>query len=317
MRATTRHRIKNHLEAGSVGLFHNQTPRQEFDNFQAVDLENQNQAFRDSFTAPEGSLPRGWKIYPPVFIGEGLAGQLDAIGWHPFYQVDPASPDYRGYRKEVDEFKKQCRGLGFRGQWAATEWTWAAPYPPAPGFQCSEMEKAKFSAQLMTAHAGMDVISLYNETFQTGKIDWDCNLLRNAFSVDPISPAQPQPAYYVLRTLSTVLDGFQAAEFPVAFGKERQFECYTFLRGDGERMLAVWIPGRTKDGIVEARSDVTLPGIKGGRAWVIDLFNGTEQDLNTSTRGSNTVLQSILVKDYPTFIRISPSPKGYRNPSSS
>ena len=66
----------------------------------------------------------------------------------------------------------------------------------------------------------MDIISLYNETFQTGRIDWDCNLVRNAFSVDPISPAQPQPVYYVLRSISTVLDGFEAAEFAVTFSGE-------------------------------------------------------------------------------------------------
>jgi hypothetical protein len=40
---TTRHQVKHCLEAGRVGLFQNQTPRQEFDNFQAVDQDNKNQ----------------------------------------------------------------------------------------------------------------------------------------------------------------------------------------------------------------------------------------------------------------------------------
>jgi hypothetical protein len=166
------------------------------------------------------------------------------------------------------------------------------------------MQKAKYSAQLMTAHCGLDIISLYNETFQTGKIDWDCSLLRNAFSVDPISAAQPQPVYYVLRSISTVLDGFRAAEFPVRFTGEKPFNSYTFKRGDHQLLVVAWIPGRTADGMVEAKSDITLPGVQARCAWAVDVFNGTEQELNLTGRGKDTVLAAMLIKDYPVFVRV-------------
>ncbi|MBM3242774.1 discoidin domain-containing protein [Candidatus Poribacteria bacterium] len=239
----------------------------------------------------------------------GLGKQLDAIGWHPFYQTDPDSPAYRSYREDVEQFKKECATLGFKGQYAATEWTWAAPYPGSADW-CSEMQKAKYSAQLMTTHCGLDIISLYNETFQTGRIDWDCNLLRNAFSVDPISPAQPQPVYYVLRSISTVLDGFRAADFPVRFSGEKKFDCYAFKRDlngmkGQEVIIAAWIPGKTKDGIVAAKSDVILLGAQARQAWVLDIFNGTEQELNITRNGNNTVIKGMLVKDYPVFVRVS------------
>jgi hypothetical protein len=74
-------------------------------------------------------------------------------------------------------------------------------------------------------------------------------------------------------------------------------------------LLAAWMPGRTKDGIAEARSDITLPGAKADRAWVIDLFNGTEQELNTTTHNHDTIIRRVLVKDYPTFIRMGPTPE--------
>ena len=166
------------------------------------------------------------------------------------------------------------------------------------------MQKAKYSAQLMTAHCGMDVISLYNETFQTGRIDWDVTLLRNAFQSDPISPAQPQPIYYVLRTISTILDNFRAAEFPVQFGGEHQLDCYTFRRGDQELLIAAWIPGRTVDGIVEVRTDVTLPGLRLSNAVVYDIMNGTEQELILTPTAEGAVLKGMLVKDYPVFVRM-------------
>jgi hypothetical protein len=241
-----------------------------------------------------------------------LAKRVDAIGWHPFYQVDPAEPHYLSYGDDVQEFKEECEELGFRGAYAATEWTWAAPYPhfeagaePSRDFPCSEMQKAKYCAQLMTTHCGLDVISLYNETFQTGKVDWDCTLLRNAFSVDPISPAQPQPVYYVLRSISTVLDGFRAAEVGVVFSPERRLDSCTFRRGDGEIMVAAWIPGRTSDGVVEVKTDLLLPGLAAKKAVVIDVFNGTEQELEMKQTDDGVVLANMLIKDYPTFVRLS------------
>ena len=299
----TSHRIGNFPAAGAFGLFHNRTVCQYFSNFRITDPEGK-ALVEDRFEGKDRLLA-GWTIHigDVQAVGEGLARQLDAIGWHPFYQTDPDAAAYRRYREDVKQFQAECRMLGFKGQLAATEWTWAAPYPGAADW-CSEMQKAKYSAQLMTAHSGMDILSLYNETFQTGKIDWDCNLLRNAFSVDPISAAQPQPVYYVLRSLCTVLDGFRAVGFPVRFTGEKPFDCYTFQRGHRELMFAAWTPGRTTDRIVEAKSDITLPGVQAKRAWAVDVFNGTEQELDLARRGQDTVLAAMLIKDYPVFVRI-------------
>ena len=130
---------------------------------------------------------------------KGLATQVDGVGWHPFYHIPPDDPSYRNYRRDVEEFKRQCAALGFDGTYAATEWTWRAPFPGLEHSH-SEILKAKYSAQLMTTHAGLDIVSLFNETFQTSTIPGDTTLLRNSsFQCDPITPAQPQPVYYVLQ----------------------------------------------------------------------------------------------------------------------
>jgi len=234
----------------------------------------------------------------------GLAPHLDVVAWHPFYQTDPDAPAYRSYRDDVKAFKLQCAALGFTGRYAATEWTWAAPYPGTAQW-CSEMQKAKYAAQLMTAHCGMDIISLYNETFQTGKIDWDVTLLRNSsFQVDPITPAQPQPIYYALRTLSTVLDDFRPAEFPIQLSSKVERDCYRFARGEKELLVAVWIPGRASDGVREEKCHVTFPGLRVKSASAIDTMNGTEQRLEFGHRGGDTVVEGLLIKDYPVCIQV-------------
>jgi len=134
--------------------------------------------------------------------------------------------------------------------------------------------------------------------------DIDDTFLRNGFQGDPIRPAQPQPMYYVLRSISTALDGFRPAQFAATWSGDKQFDCYTFRRGNEELMLAAWIPGRTTDGVVEAKSDVTLPGVQAKRAWVTDVFNGTEQKLDITHNVGDTILKNVLVKDYPVFIRL-------------
>jgi len=298
------HPIGKYNEPGGFGLFHNRSEKQAFDCFTATDPTGKT-LFEDRFDAPDGAAENWDRGEESFASNKGLARELDAVGWHPFYQEDPGSERYRSYRKDVAQFKKDCEALGFKGAYIASEWTWAAPYPGAPDW-CTEMKKAKYTAQLMTLHSAMDVVSLYNETFQTGRINWDVTLLRNSsFQVDPITPAQPQPIYYVLRNLSTVLDGFKGAYFEVRFTGEKQFECDTFAKGEEDLMFAGWVPGKTEDGIVEFETDVTLPGRRIGSAKVYDIMNGTEQELVVTQQGNEAVLKGMLIKDYPVFVRLS------------
>ena len=77
------------------------------------------------------------------------------------------------------------------------------------------------------------------------------SLFRSPVPAQTITPTQPEPAYYTLRTLCTVFDDWRAAEFPVSFSGEKQFQTFTFRRGEDEFMVAAWIPGYPSDGIAE------------------------------------------------------------------
>ncbi len=283
---STSHIFTNQKETGQVGLYHGGVPDQTFDDFEIVDPDC-NSLFIDKFDRADGHLGV-WDIfsinYPQIEVG--LAKQVDAIAWHP-YQNDPESPEYRNMRQDVEAFKKECKSLGFNGQYGVTEWAWYSPW--------TEIEDAKYTAQFMVINCGLNLISLYNETVRT---------LRGGFQRDPISPGQPKPVYYVLRSISTVLDGFQPSEFPVSFSGEIPFECYTFRNNDHSLQVACWIPGKTHDGIVEERTDVYLQGVHTRKACVVDVMNGTEQELNLETKEGSTLFTGMLIKDYPTFIRL-------------
>lgn len=251
------------------------------------------------------------------YLKEGLGPMIDVIPWHPFYHIDPEHSHFVGYADEVRKFKELCESYGFKGEYMATEWTWSAPYPTPPwgqkpwagqgstkGYSISELIKAKLAAQVTIKHVGLDVISLWNETFQTMLAHWSIGLLRNTFSADPISPTQPEAIYYVQRTLSTVLDDVRPKDFAVEYtNKGARLESWTFEYKNGGRLLAVWAMGRPQDKSKDTETDIIIKGIETERVIGIDILNGREQGLIASKKGDDTVVKEMLIKDFPILVK--------------
>ena len=148
-----------------------------------------------------------------------LAPDVDIIGWHPFYQTDPDKPPVRSYTRDVRGFQEWCRSQGFHGEFCASEWSYGASYPePTPpnwwgDYVCTEMEKAKYVARLSVQHTALACGSFFCETWGNSYYAMDLTLMRRTFTADPISPQQPQAAYYVMRNLATALENLQPAVF--------------------------------------------------------------------------------------------------------
>ena len=263
---------------------------------------------------PGRSLPYALAVeFHTACLKQGLGPLIDVLPWHPWYQADPADPAFINYAKNVREFKKLAESYGFKGEYMATEWTWVAPYPlPTNGWamppclaSCTELQKAKYALGLNIVHAGLDMVSLWNETFNKNLIIWAVGLLRNTFSADPIAPTQPEAVYYVLRTLCTVMDEFQPAEFPVEYSTKGDYESWLFERPGGERLLAFWKRGRAKDASDVTPTEIILPGRSVKKAIGVDLLNGREQELEVTAQGGTTVLKGMLMQDFPVVVRFS------------
>ncbi len=149
-----------------------------------------------------------------------LAREVDEIGWHPFYQTDPER--LQRYTADVRALQKWLRDAGFRGHCMVTEWNYSALYPPLTeaetkrawcgGFKATEIEKAKYVAQVFARHTALGLESFFCEMYFPYFAMLDLSLLRRSFDADPISPLQPQAAYYVTRNLATMLDGLEPGE---------------------------------------------------------------------------------------------------------
>lgn len=256
---------------------------------------------------PDGK--RGPDTPNAIFLDvvERLASEVDAIQWHPFYQTSPEADRYREYPADVRAFQAYCHKHGFRGEYIASEWTYGASYPPPTppnwwgSFVCSELQKAKYVAQMTVRHVGLGVTSIFCEQWNDN-YPLDLSLLRRSTFSDPQSRQQPQAAYYAMRNLSTALDSLEPAEVDHRIDSgQAEVEVYTFVRG-GERMIAIWTPGLATDDCVGTAVDVAVEGL--WDAYVYDTLNGDAAPLNVTRASGETVIAGLLVKDYPLLLTL-------------
>jgi hypothetical protein len=80
---------------------------------------------------------------------------------------------------------------------------------------------------------------------------------------------------------------------------------YSFSLPNGDRLVAFWLSGYPVDDHPGRKTDVTLPGLKVKRVVGIDVFNGTEQEMNFTVGAKGTVLHNLEIRDYPLVLRIS------------
>lgn len=238
-----------------------------------------------------------------------LAPEVDIIGWHPFYQTDPDLPHARSYTADVHAFQDWCRTQGFRGEFCASEWSYAASYPePAPpnwwgAYVCTELQKAKYVARLTVQHSALGVGSFFCEVWGNSYYAMDLSLMRRTFAADPISPVQPQSAYYVMRNLATALSDLQPAAFACRLeNAPPDVELFAMER-PGERVVAFWTRGRAADACPGVAVDLVVDG-PATRAVAFDPLTGTEQPLRIVAAGTQVRLPGVFLRDYPILVRV-------------
>ncbi|MFV2068270.1 MAG: hypothetical protein ACC645_14960 [Pirellulales bacterium] len=82
---TATHTTEKYNAAGAVGLFHNRTAKQEFDNSVVSDRSG-SKVLEEPFDRPDGPV-EDWDLGDVASSNpERIAHLIDAVGWHPFYQ---------------------------------------------------------------------------------------------------------------------------------------------------------------------------------------------------------------------------------------
>ena len=85
---------------------------------------------------------------------------------------------------------------------------------------------------------------------------------------------------------------------------EKKPSYYAFSLPNGDRLIALWIDGEAVDNYPGINITVTIPGISAQKVTGIDVVYGFEQELIASIEDDNTVIQNLLVKDYPIILQL-------------
>jgi hypothetical protein len=236
--------------------------------------------------------------------------------------------------------KQRWRDAGFAGDhWITYEWSSLATYPTpskeapytAPDQVVSEIEKAKNVARSASHQASHRIIMSICEWFNTYHPIWDVGLFRNTFSADPVSPTQPQPAYYVLRNMATILAECEPSDFAYYIeGTTRSPQLVRFERQGGNKLLALWFvsdrPPKYRD--VETGSgfvlsigkeisedveqvqpeqvDLLFPDQRVKSVTAIDTLNGVQQALIFENTAAGAWVRGLQVHDYPLYLEFEP-----------
>ena len=149
------------------------------------------------------------------------------------------------------------------------------------GFKATEIEKAKYVAQVFTRHTGLGLESFFCEMYFPYFALLDLSLLRRTFDADPIGPLQPQAAYYVTRNLATMLDGLEPAQFACAVDPApKNLETFTLPRPTDRPWRLAGRPGHAT-GCAGVPVDVRLT-IPCRKAVGFDPLNGVSQRCSLS-----------------------------------
>lgn len=248
----------------------------------------------------------------PLFEAiRALAPLVDAIGYHPFYQPDVTGQTFLRYPENLAWFKRYCEECGFTGgEYMCSEIGIGAMYPPTrPGLAAcwwggngmlnlSEIGKGKVLAQVLVLHAAMNVHTMFCELCQQ-TYPLELSLLKKGFDSYPMQAVHPNAGYFVMRNLSTMLEGMRAA--PVEFDARCGSPLWVCaLAGKGRRMACLWRKGVFGDDCEAVEAELTLPGRVEARA--LEVLNGETVPLQARYDGNCTRVSGLLVRDYPLLI---------------
>jgi len=262
-------------------------------------------------------------------LDQGIGPVVDTIGWH-ISGMTPGTAYWDEYPDAVRATKKYAQSRGFRGKYLASEYWMGAPYPVDPGYgypypidpqygyqpaptdplkgkpQLTEICKAKDAARVFVMDAGLDVVTIWCNTWIQVPL-CDGGLFRNGYAADPVTPMQPEPAYYILRTISTVLDRTSPSEVKVEFSNpEQKFEHYSFKLEGGDLMIGTWLPDKSVDKHPGVTTDLVVRWPKCRKVVGIDTLNGVEQELRFRQEGERVIIPRLVIRDYPLMVRLEP-----------
>jgi len=223
--------------------------------------------------------------YIKEILGSDIAPIIDVISWHPFYGTRPDDPYYQNYPQMVEEIKEFAVSNGFKGEYLAEEISWKTYLEEGePGKSFSESAATKYYVRAIVMHRGLDLTV--------------SAIIRASGLLD------------IIPNICTVMAGAKPIELPIEIQSEAtDIRNYNFSLTNGDNLVALWTDGVAVDNDPGVDATLTIPNLLTQKVIGIDALEGYQQDVITTTKDGNLIIQNLKVRDYPLLLRISKSNK--------
>ncbi len=221
---------------------------------------------------------------------DDVMAMVDGIAWHGSSGLSlEYQPDYyHDYHQVwVDRIVQTAREHGFEGEFFSTELHWRTPDTPQqlhgrPWFY-SDTVAAKYYARGIVWHLWKGFfVGIGHERYE-----------------------QIFPIRRVVRNLATLLAGARPTELDIIVeGVATDVQVTSFILPDGSYLVALWRDESAVDDDPGVAATVIIEGVPAQEVVGFDVLNGFEQQLIAGVEGGNLVVHGLLVKDYPTALRL-------------
>lgn len=213
---------------------------------------------------------------------------VDVVSWHPLFGDSPQFDEFReyyySYPSLIQQIKEMASAHGFTGEYRADELTWRTPVNPSPSQprMYSEITAAKYYARAIVMHLGMEI---------------DVGIM-----VDP----RLMKIRSTTGNLCNIMDGAMVENIPIEIQSQADnIKNYSFSLPNGDKLIILYSDGIAVDNDLGVSSKIIITNYTSWDATGIDVLNGFEQGLISSTENGNLLIEDILIKDYPIIIHLS------------
>jgi len=227
-------------------------------------------------------------------LSSDVIDDFDVIQWHGIYDVFPGNEFFGNYYYDyptiIERMKATASDNGFNGEYWGTELTWCSQLnpdclnPPRPWRILETGKQAtKYTARFFVMQMGIE----------TG-VGWP--------TYGDISQGWMWPT---IRNLNTTMAGARPTHIEMDINSPAEnLASYAFALPNDDLLFALWTDGEAMIDDKGIETSLTIPNLTSDRIVGIDVLYGFEQELDFQIVNGKIYIERLMVKDYPTIIKI-------------
>lgn len=232
------------------------------------------------------------RAYTDQIIRSDLMPLVDAISIHPLFWDSPEHETefYYAYPRLLEELKTTAWEHGFRGEFMGT----GGNYAPGQSLHANPQGvlPTPYSPIIAGKYGARGTVTT----------------LAHGFSSNSYFNHLDGLAFTMSCNLNTLMSGALPVKLDITASGERLelLRAYSFLLPDSFYLIALWVDDVAEEQDLGDIYRVTIGNMAEAQVHGIDILNSTIQVLETKNNQTDLVIEDLVIRDYPIFMKIQP-----------